>query len=128
MSSPPVLLLQPLTSCQNFSSLRDANASHPPSRKVSHPSGNIDDCFTGNDSLIMEEAGPRISLLTVEGQHMTSHAQVHASTTWIGAVKSVNCKINTVRLFLGSVVRARASFNFHPQLQGILLRSSSQGG
>ena len=76
----------------------------------------------------MEEAGPRISLFTVEGQHMASHTQVHADATWIGMVKSVNCKINTVRILLRGEVHACTSFNFHPQLQGILLRSSSQGG
>ena len=76
----------------------------------------------------MGEAGPRVSLLAIEGQHMTSLAQVHAGATWIGTVKSINCKIDTVRILLWVGVHAHMSFNFHPHLQGILLRSSSQGG
>ena len=54
----------------------------------------------------MEEACPRVSLLSVEGQHMAGHIQVHAGTTWIGMVESVNCKINAVRVFLGGGVHA----------------------
>ena len=32
---------------------------------------------------------------------MASHVQVHASTTWIGTIDSVNCKINAVGVILG---------------------------
>ena len=76
----------------------------------------------------MREAGPRVSLLAVEGQHMASHAQVHTGATWIGVVESVNHEIDTIRILLGGSLHAGTSFNFHPHLQGILLRSSSQGG
>ena len=62
----------------------------------------------------MGEAGPRISLLTIEGQHMTSHAQVHAGATWISMIKSINCKINTVRILLGAVyMPAQVSTSTH---------------
>ena len=47
---------------------------------------------------------------------MASHIQVHASTTGIGVIDSVNCKINTVGIILGGGVHARASLDFHPHL------------
>ena len=59
---------------------------------------------------------------------MTSHTQIHAGATWIGVVKSVNREVDTIRILFGGGVHACTSFNFHPHLQGILLRSSSQGG
>ena len=48
----------------------------------------------------MEEACPRVGLLSIEGQHMASHIQVHASTTGIGVFDSINCKINAVGVVL----------------------------
>ena len=128
MSPPPVLFLQSLTSCHNLT-LASETLTHHTLHLANYPiCGNIDDCFTSNDGLIMREAGPRVSLLAIEGQHMTSQAQVYNGATWIGAVKSVNHEIDTVRILLGGGVHACASFNFHPHLQGILLRSGSQGG
>ena len=58
---------------------------------------------------------------------MASHIQVHASIPRVGAVDGVNGKIDTVRVFIGGGVHTRASFDFYPQLQGILFRSSSRG-
>ena len=78
-------------------------------------------------SQLIEEACPRVSLLSVEGQHMAGHVQVQAGTTWISMVESINGKINTIRVFLGGGVHTHTSFDFHPHLQGILLGSSSQG-
>ena len=59
---------------------------------------------------------PRVGLLSIEGQHMASHVQVHAGTTRVGAIDSVNCKINAVGVILRGGVHARASLNFHPHL------------
>ena len=59
---------------------------------------------------------------------MASHVQVHASTTGVGTIDSMDRKINTVRVVLGGGVHAQANLDFHPHLQGILLRMSSQGG
>ena len=59
---------------------------------------------------------------------MARHIQVHASTTGIGMIDSINGKINAVGVYLGGEVHARASLDFHPHLQGILLGTSSQGG
>ena len=67
-------------------------------------------------AMIVEEACPRVGLLFIEGQHMASHVQVHASTTGIGAIDSINYKINTVGVILGGGVHAQASLNFHPHL------------
>ena len=123
-----MFLLQPLAPCQDLTSLGDTYTSHSPPSEVPHPGRNVSDSFTGYDTLIVEEACPRISLLSVKGDHMAGHVQVHASTTGVGAIDSVDCKINAVRVFLGHGVHARDSLNFHPHLQGILLGSSSQGG
>ena len=76
----------------------------------------------------MKEACSRVGLLSIKGQHMASHTQIHASTPRVGVVDSVDGKINAVRVFIGGGIHACASFDFHPHLQGILLRSSSQGG
>ena len=100
-SSPQAFPLWPLPSCHDLTSLGDAYTSHSPPSEVSHPGGNVGYSLTGYDTLIVEEACPRVSLLSIEGQHMAGHIQVHASTTWIGVVESVNCKINAVRVFLG---------------------------
>ena len=61
-------------------------------REVSHPGRNISDCFTGYNTLIVEEACPRVDLLSIKGQQMASHIQVHASTTGVGVIDSVNGK------------------------------------
>ena len=47
---------------------------------------------------------------------MASHVQVHASTTEIGMIDSVNYKINAVGVVLGGGVHAWASLDFHPHL------------
>ena len=99
-SSPPAFLLQPLASCQDLTSLGDTYTSHPLPSEVPHPGRNVSDSFTGYDTLIVEKAFPRVSLLSIKGQHMAGHIQVHAGTTWIGMINSVNCKINAVRVFL----------------------------
>ena len=78
-SSPPVFLLQPLASCQDLTSLIDTYTSHSPLSEVPHPGRNISDSFTGYDILIREEACPRVGFLSIEGQHVASHVQVHAS-------------------------------------------------
>ena len=100
-SLPQAFLLWPLASCQDLTSLREAYASHSPPSEVSHPGRNVGYSLTRYDTLIVEEACSRVILLSVEGQHMASHIQVHAGTTWICAIESVNCKINAVRVFLG---------------------------
>ena len=100
-SSPQIFLLYPLTSCQDLASLRDAYTSHSPPSEVCHPGGNICDCFTGCDGLTVKEACSRVGLLSIKGQHMASHAQVHASTPRVGTVDSVNGKIDAVRVFIG---------------------------
>ena len=64
----------------------------------------------------MEEACPKVSLLSIEGQHMASLIQVHASTTRVGMIDDVNCKIDAVGVILGGKLHAWASLNFHPQL------------
>ena len=71
---------------------------------------NISDCFTGYDTLIVEEACPRVDLLSIKGQHMASHIQVHASTTGVGAIDSVNGKISTVGVFIRGGVHAAKIF------------------
>ena len=76
----------------------------------------------------MKEACSRVGLLSIKGQHMASHAQVHASTPRVGMVDSVDGKIDAVRVFIGGGIHAHTSFDFHSHLQGILLRLSSQGG
>ena len=125
MSSPQIFLLYPLTSHQDLASLRDAYALHSPPSKVSHPGGNVHDCFTGCDGLTKKKACSRVGLLSIKGQHVASHAKVHASTPRVGVVDSVDGEIDTVRVFFGGGMHAHASFDFHPHLQGILLRSSS---
>ena len=47
---------------------------------------------------------------------MASHIQVHASTTRVGTIDSVNHEINAVRVILGDGVHAWANLNFHPHL------------
>ena len=42
-------------------------------RKVSHPGGNVRDCFTGGDGLAEKKACSRVGLLSIIGQHVTSH-------------------------------------------------------
>ena len=76
----------------------------------------------------MKEACSRVGLLSIKGQHMATHIQVHASTPRIGVIDSVDGKINTVRIFIGGGVHTHTSFDFYSQLQGILFSSSSQGG
>ena len=102
-SSPQIFLLYPLTSHQDLASLGDTYTSHSPPSKVSHPGGNICDCFTGCDGLTVKEACSRVGLLSIKGQHMASHAQVHASTPRVGVVDSVDGKIDTVKVFVGVV-------------------------
>ena len=51
----------------------------------------------------MKEACSRVGLLSIKGQHMASHVQVHASTPRVGMVDSVDGKINTVSVFAGVV-------------------------
>ena len=80
--------------------------------EVPHPGRNVSDSITGYGTLIMEEACPRVSHLSVKGQHMATHIQVHAGTTGVGTIYSVDSKINTVRVFLGCGVHTRASLNF----------------
>ena len=112
MSSPPVFLLQPLASCQDLTSLGDTYTLHSPLSRVPHPARNVSDSFTGYDTLIVEEACPRVGLPSIEGQHMASHIQVHASTTWIGVIDCINYKINAVGVILGGGVHVRASDSF----------------
>ena len=47
---------------------------------------------------------------------MASHIQVHASTTRVGVIDSLDREINAVRVILGGGVHARANLNFHPHL------------
>ena len=119
MSLPPVLFLEPLTCCHNFTCFGDAHTFCSPSSKMSHPGGNIKDGFTSHHSFIMDEAGFRISLFTIKGYHVTSLAQVHSCATWVSMIKSINCKIDTIRILIRGSIHTHSDFNFHPQLQGI---------
>ena len=44
----------------------------------------------------MEKAGPRVGLLSIKGQHMACQVQVHASTTGIGVIDSIDSKIDAL--------------------------------
>ena len=92
--------------------------SHSLPSEVPHPGRNVSYSLTSYDTFILEEACPRVSLLSIEGQHMAGHVQVHAGTTWIGMINSINCKINAVRVFFGGGVHAHASLNFPPTSPG----------
>ena len=89
---------------------------HSPLCRVPHSARNVSNSFTGYDTLIVEEACPRVGLLSIEGQHMAGHIQVYASTTRIGVIDSVNYKINAVGVVLGGGVHAQASLDFHSHL------------
>ena len=119
-SSPQIFLLQPLTSHQDLASLGDAYASHSPPSKVSHPVGNIRDCFTGCDGLTVKEACSR--LLSIKGQHMASYTQVHACTPGVGTVDGVNGKIDTV-----VYTPALVSFSTHISRANFLGRAAKAG-
>ena len=73
-SSPQIFLLYSLTSGQDLASLRDAYAPHSPPSKVSHPGGNVHDCFTSCDGLAEQKACSGVCLLSIKGQHVASHA------------------------------------------------------
>ena len=66
VSSPQIFLLYPLTSHQDLTSLGDAYAPHSPPSKVSHPGGNVHNCFTGCDGLAEEKACSRVGLLSIK--------------------------------------------------------------
>ena len=66
MSSPQIFLLYSLTSRQDLASLGDAYAPHFPPSKVSHPGGNVHDCFTGCDGLAEKKACSRVGLLSIK--------------------------------------------------------------
>ena len=125
MSSPQAFLLYPLTSHQDLTHLGDAYAFYSPCSKVSHPSGDIGYRLTGGYGLVEQKTSPRICLFPIKGQHVTRHAQVHTSTPRVGAIDTVDGKIDTVQIFFRGGVYARTGFNFYPHLQGILLGSSS---
>ena len=57
-SSPQTFLLNPLTSHQDLTHLRDAYVFHSPHSIVSHPSGDISYHLTGSYGLVEQEAGP----------------------------------------------------------------------
>ena len=59
-SSPQTFLFYPLTSNQDLTRFRDANAFHPPRSKVSHPSGDIRYRLTGSYGLVKQKTGPRV--------------------------------------------------------------------
>ena len=61
-SSPQIFLLYPLTSRQDLAGLRDAYASHSQPSKVSHPGGDVCDCFAGSDGLADQKTYSRIGL------------------------------------------------------------------
>ena len=66
----------------------DAYTLHSPPSGVSHPGGNVCNCFTGCDGLTVKKACSRVGLLSIKGQHVASHTQVHASTPRVGMVHS----------------------------------------
>ena len=66
VSSPKIFLLYSLTSHQDLTSLRDAYAPHSPPSKVSHPGGNVRDCFTGCNGLAEKKANSRVCLLSIK--------------------------------------------------------------
>ena len=74
MSLPQTFLLYPLTSHQDLTHLRDAYAFHSPCSKVSHPGGDNSYCLTGGYGLVNQQAGPRVSLFPIKGQHVARHA------------------------------------------------------
>ena len=73
-SSPQILLLDPLTSCQDLTGLRDAYAFHSPPSKVSHPGGDVSYRLTGGYGLADQKTCPRVSLFPIKGQHVSRHA------------------------------------------------------
>ena len=72
-SSPQTFLFYPLTSRQDLTRFRDANAFHPPRSKVSHPSGDIRYHLTGGYGLVKQKTCPRVRFFPIKGQHVTSH-------------------------------------------------------
>ena len=72
-SSPQILLLYSLTSGQDLTSLRDADAPHSLPNKVSHPGGNVHNCFTSCDGLAKQKACSGVCLLSIKGQHVACH-------------------------------------------------------
>ena len=60
MSPAQTFLLYPLTSCQDLTHFREANALHSPHSKVSHPSGDISYRLTGGDGLVKQKTGPGV--------------------------------------------------------------------
>ena len=73
-SSPQIFLLYSLTSHQDLTSLGDDYAPHSSPSKVSHPGGNVHDCFTSCDGLAKKKTCSRVCLLSIKGQHVASHA------------------------------------------------------
>ena len=70
MSLPQTFLLYPLTSHQDLTCFGGAYAFHSPRSIVSHPGGDISYRLTGGYGLVEQEAGPRVCLFPIKGQHV----------------------------------------------------------